>query len=139
VPPAGFVFATAGAFFGKKQESHSPPCLRAGRPDHRRKRMFGRGFATAMALTAVLGLCNTAMAFDDAKYPDLQGQWVAVRIPGVRGQPAFDPTKPWGLGQEAPLTPEYQKVLEASLADQARGGQGGWPTGGGACRRGCRR
>ena len=69
------------------------------------------------------------MAFDDAKYPDLTGQWVAVRIPGVRGQPAFDPTKPWGLGQEAPLTPEYQKVLEASLADQARGGQGGWPTG----------
>jgi hypothetical protein len=25
--------------------------------------------------------------------------------------------------------PEYQKVLEASIADQARGGQGGWPTG----------
>jgi hypothetical protein len=71
------------------------------------------------------------MAFDDAKYPDLTGQWVAVRIPGVRGQLAFDPTKPWGLGQEAPLTPEYQKVLEASI------GAAGRP--GGACRRGCRR
>src|SRR6516165_8416552 len=71
----------------------------------------------------------TAQAFDDAKYPDLSGQWVAVRIPGVTGQPAYDPTKPWGLGQQAPLTPEYQKRLEASLADLAQGGQGGWSTG----------
>jgi hypothetical protein len=29
-----------------------------------------------------------------------------------------------GRGQQAPLTPEYQKVLEDSIADQARGGQG---------------
>ena len=70
----------------------------------------------------------TALAFDDAKYPDLSGQWVAVRL-GVGGQPAFDPTKPWGRGQQAPLTPEYQKVLEASVADQAAGGQGNWHTG----------
>ena len=71
---------------------------------------------------ALVATCSTAMAFDDAKYPDLWGQWIGVRIPGVGGQPAFDPTKPWGLGQQAPLTPEYQKVLEASLADQANGG-----------------
>ena len=30
-----------------------------------------------------------------------------------------------GLAQQAPLTPEYQKILEDSLADQAAGGQGG--------------
>jgi hypothetical protein len=69
-----------------------------------------------------------ASAFDDAKYPDLSGQWVAVRL-GVRGQPAFDPTKPWGLGQQAPLTPEYQKILEQSIADQAKGTQGNWLSG----------
>jgi hypothetical protein len=46
-----------------------------------------------------------------------------------RGTTGFDPTKPWGLGQQAPLTPEYQKVLEASIADQAAGGQGNWHTG----------
>jgi hypothetical protein len=28
------------------------------------------------------------------------------------------------LAQQAPLTPEYQKILEASLADQATGGPG---------------
>jgi hypothetical protein len=40
----------------------------------------------------------------------------------------WDRTKPWGLGQQAPLTPEYQAVLEASLADQAKGGLGHFPT-----------
>ena len=71
----------------------------------------------------VVATCSVAQAFDDTKYPDLWGQWVGVRIPGVGGQPAFDPTTPWGRGQQAPLTPEYQAVLEASLADQARGGR----------------
>jgi hypothetical protein len=84
---------------------------------------------SAVVLAALLTTPITAQAFDDAKYPDLSGQWIAVRIPGVRGQPAFDPTKAWGRGQEAPLTPEYQKVLEASIADQAAGGQGNWHTG----------
>ena len=40
----------------------------------------------------------------------------------------FDPTKPWGRGQQAPLTPEYQKVHEDSMADQAKGGLGNYPT-----------
>ncbi len=83
----------------------------------------------AAAMTAVLLITSfAAQAFDDAKYPDLSGQWVAVRL-GVRGQPAFDPTKPWGLGQQAPLTPEYQKILEQSVADQAKGTQGNWLSG----------
>jgi len=67
-------------------------------------------------------------AFDDAQYPDLSGQWIRVRD-RVGGQITFDPTKPWGLGQEAPLTPEYQKVLEASIAEQENGGQGNWNSG----------
>src|SRR6266704_629232 len=79
----------------------------------------------AAVMAAVLMTSFAAQAFDDAKYPDLSGQWVAVRL-GVRGQPAFDPTKPWGLGQQAPLTPEYQKILEQSVADQAKGTQGNW-------------
>jgi hypothetical protein len=91
--------------------------------------MGQRNFVAAGVFAALLVASTVAQAFDDAQYPDLSGQWVAVRLPGVRGQPAFDPTKPWGLGQQAPLTPEYQKVLEASIADQASGGQGNWHTG----------
>ena len=85
----------------------------------------------AIFSVAIAGALITtpASAFDDAKYPDVSGQWVAVRIPGVGGQPAFDPYKPWGRGQDAPLTPEYKAIHEQSLADQAAGGQGGWLTG----------
>jgi hypothetical protein len=82
----------------------------------------------AIATASLLIAAAKVGAFDDAKYPDLSGQWLAVRLP-VGGQPAYDPTKPWGLRQEAPLTPQYQAVLEASLADQANGGQGNWPPG----------
>src|SRR5262249_56133219 len=32
--------------------------------------------------------------------------------------------RPGGVGQEAEVGPEYQAGLEASIADQARGGQG---------------
>jgi len=87
-----------------------------------------RSIGAAVVTAALLMTSFAAQAFDDAKYPDLSGQWVAVRL-GVRGQPAFDPTKPWGLGQEAPLTPEYQKILEQSVADQAKGSQGNWLSG----------
>jgi len=89
--------------------------------------MLTRATFGALLLGATLA-SSAACAFDDAKYLDLSGQWVAVRQ-RVGGQPAFDPTKAWGHAQQAPLTPEYEKVLDASLADQAGGGQGNWPTG----------
>jgi hypothetical protein len=72
------------------------------------------------ALAALLLTIPGAAAFDDAMYPNWKGQW--SRIGGFN----WDPTKPRG-GQQAPLTAEYQAVLEASLADQARGGQGNYP------------
>jgi hypothetical protein len=65
-------------------------------------------------------MLDPAAAFDDSKYPNWSGQW--RRPPGVGTQ--WDQTKPVGLAQNAPLTPEYQARLEASVADQARGGQG---------------
>ena len=49
-------------------------------------------------------------------------------VRGLPGQPSFDQTKPWGFGQQAPLTPEYRKVLEDSMADQAAGGLGNYHT-----------
>jgi hypothetical protein len=89
---------------------------------------YRKSLGTIALAAALFGTVTAAQAFDDAKYLDLSGKWIAVRLP-VGGQPGFDPTKPWGLGQQAPLTPEYQKVLETSLAEQANGGQGNWPTG----------
>src|SRR5262245_30213996 len=66
----------------------------------------------------------TAQIFDYGKYPDLKGQWRRVVIPGIPGQQGHDQTKPWGHGQQAPLTPEYEAIFNESLADQARGGLG---------------
>jgi hypothetical protein len=91
--------------------------------------MLWRKTTCVLAVAGAVAAITPARAFEDAKYPDLSGQWVGVRIPGVGGQPGFDPTKPWGRGQQAPLTAEYQAVLEKSLADQANGGQGNWHTG----------
>jgi hypothetical protein len=78
----------------------------------------------ALALTtlaiATLAMPVAAQAFDETKYPDLKGQWRRAETGTFR----FDPSKPWGPGQEAPLTPEYQAIFEANLASQASGGQG---------------
>ena len=91
--------------------------------------MLDRGLLAAMAVAAMLcAPLGSASAFDDAKYPNLRGQWIGVRIPGGggggAGQPSFDPSKPWGTTQGAPLTPEYAVMFEANLAEQRAGGQG---------------
>ncbi len=80
--------------------------------------------ATAAALLLMIG---GARAAEDAKYPSWKGQWSRLLVPGVGGQGAFDQTRFWGRGQQAPLTPEYQKVWEDSMADQAKGGLGNYP------------
>jgi len=88
--------------------------------------MYHRGLICAFAVAL---MASGAQAADDAKYPNLKGQWTVIVKPGVPGQRVkFDPDKPWGRGQEAPLTAEYQKVHEESMADQANGGLGNYPT-----------
>jgi hypothetical protein len=74
------------------------------------------------AFAVVAALCITlaeGRAWEETRYPDLKGQWRPT------GEPTrFDTSKAWGLGQQAPLTPEYQALFEANLKDQAAGGQG---------------
>jgi hypothetical protein len=63
----------------------------------------------------------TAGAQEQPRLPDWSGQW--VRAPGMGL--GWDPTKPMGLGQQAPLTPEYRAIFDAVRADKAEGGFGG--------------
>ena len=89
--------------------------------------MIYRSWIGVIALTAAMGLTiGGAAAFDEAKYPDWKGQWSRLQTLRTRASPnpSFDPNKPQGLAQEAPLTPEYRAILAASLADQAAGGAG---------------
>jgi hypothetical protein len=75
--------------------------------------------ALALAAAAWMMLAD-ARAFDESKYPEWYGQWTRPRSVGNQ----WDPTKPGGPAQQAPLTPEYQAIYEANLADQKEGGQG---------------
>jgi hypothetical protein len=85
--------------------------------------MRARSLIGAVALLAVLGIAaSDAFAFDESKYPQWRGQW--RRIGGVQ----WDPSKKIGRDEQPPLKPQYQALFEASLADQAAGGQGNDPT-----------
>jgi hypothetical protein len=75
---------------------------------------------STIILAAALAMPIAANAFDESKYPDMQAQWSRPRGTGIQ----WDPSKPPGRQQLAPLTPEYQSIWEASMADQANGGQG---------------
>ena len=90
--------------------------------------MVSRSSTAAGALAVLMVAMGGAKAADEAKFPNWKGQWRAVS-PAFGGQIIkFDPTKRTGPFQQAPLTPEYQKVLEDSMADQANGGLGNYPT-----------
>lgn len=80
--------------------------------------------AVALAVAVLCMPTAAVWAFDDAMYPAITGQWTRSVVPGAVGQPPFDPTKPPGRGQQAPLTAEYQAKFEATLADRAFRGLG---------------
>jgi hypothetical protein len=88
------------------------------------------GAVAAALLSALAAMMPIGVrAADEGPYPtNWKGQWTRVIHREVEVQGAFDQTKPWGLGQDAPLTPEYRKVLADSMADQANGGLGNYPT-----------
>ena len=88
--------------------------------------MRRRHSLASFALATAFGLGSSvspvpARAQDASRLPDWSGQWIRT------GAGTFDPTKPPGLRQGAPLTPQYQAILEASVAAQAAGGQGNDP------------
>jgi hypothetical protein len=82
-----------------------------------------RSIGVLAILAVLLMATRPAAAHDETKYPDVRGQWTAIG-----GSVKFVPDKPRGLGQEAPLTPEYQAIFEENLRDVAEGGQGTDPT-----------
>ena len=92
--------------------------------------MHGNSHSLMGVIALGVGLMAAADApgFDQARYPDWAGAWRRIPVPGVTGQPGYDQTKRLGPAQQAPLTPEAQAVLKASMDDQAKGGQGNYPT-----------
>ena len=91
--------------------------------------MHNKKTIAMIALTAALYTGSAgAQGFDDSKYPNLKGMWNRVVTPNESsGVIPFDPSKPPGRGQQAPLTPEYRKIFEANLKDLEAGVPGSWP------------
>src|SRR5262245_6333024 len=85
--------------------------------------VYRNAIGAIVLAAALLVTVDGAAGHDETRYPDWRGQW---RIIG--GPMRFDTTKPWGPGQQAPLTPEYQAIFEANLKAQAGGSQGTTPT-----------
>jgi len=81
--------------------------------------MVNRCIIGAVTLVAALGAATVSgLAHDEAKYPNLKGAWVRAD----QGQTTpWDPSKPAGRGQEAPLTPEYRALYDTALARRAAG------------------
>jgi hypothetical protein len=103
------------------------------RSDDRESSMYRRRLIGALAGTAI-GIIGAAppvegqdlsqadaSRYDPAKYPDWSGPMRWIATPGGN---RYDPTKPAGRGQQAPLTAEYQAKFESGLKDQQEGGQG---------------
>jgi hypothetical protein len=92
--------------------------------------------ATTLAAALLTVMIGGAAVCDDAKYPDLRGQWrragTGGLLAGGAGGLRYDESKPPStdpdLGQEPPLTPEYQKIYRENLLDMTKGGQGIDPT-----------
>jgi hypothetical protein len=80
-----------------------------------------RHWTEALALAIVLSAFSIAVAAkaeEVKKYPDWNALWDRGSPPGV-----WDPSKPKGRGQEAPLTPEYQKIYEQNIAKEEAGAE----------------
>jgi hypothetical protein len=66
---------------------------------------FGAGIAGAVSGAR-------SQVIDMSKYPNISGGWGRSEV------------YQWARGEQPPLTPEYQKVYEATLADRKVGGSG---------------
>jgi hypothetical protein len=86
--------------------------------------MLYRRTLEVLALTTVLMMTVGGAQAQDKQFPNWKGQWnnINPRMPGQ--QLRFDPSKPYGYKQEAPLTEEYKKIYDENLAEVAKGGQG---------------
>jgi hypothetical protein len=81
-----------------------------------------RGLIGTTAVVVALGIAITdARVVNDGKHPEIGGAWARTSRGGSSA--AWDPTKPPGLQQQAPLTHEYQAIFEANLASRYLGGQ----------------
>ena len=77
--------------------------------------MIVRILICVLAMAAILGTATSGSAHDEFKYPDWSGQW---RWNAMGGGPRYDPSKPAGAAQQAPLKEEFKRIHEENMAEQ---------------------
>src|SRR5262245_61548051 len=75
--------------------------------------MIMQSLIGVLAIAATLATATAASAHDESKYPDWSGQW---RWNQMGGGPRYDPSKPAGAAQQAPLKEEFKRIHEESMA-----------------------
>ena len=73
--------------------------------------------AAILTVAALAATASVALAAEESKYPDWRGQWQRVDRPNWTDG-----------GVKPPLTPEYQAIYDANLADMKSGGVGDVPS-----------
>ncbi len=81
--------------------------------------MIDRSTILAIAFAATMLTATGAGAHDESNYPDFNAQWIRAH---PRSQ--WDPSRPRGLQQQAPLTEEYLAIFKARLAELHSGNLG---------------
>jgi hypothetical protein len=79
----------------------------------------------AQAVAVLVASLTAANAFDETPYPNWRGIWQQF---GGSRDTLWDPSKPAGSLQQAPLTPEYRAIYEATLRNEGQGGLEADPT-----------
>ncbi len=89
-----------------------------------------RRMICAIIVAAVVALPIGQARSDEPQFPNWKGQWAGFRVLGVTIplNLGWDPTKAFGIDQQAPLTDEYQAVFRKSIMDQSAGGVGNFPS-----------
>jgi tripartite-type tricarboxylate transporter receptor subunit TctC len=79
-----------------------------------------RPWSARAAAVLAASIDGSAAAWDDARYPGLQGHWARFVVRGLPGQPSFDQTKPWGvLGRRCCTAALMALATIAALANGA--------------------
>ena len=71
--------------------------------------MIVQSLIGVLTMAAALATATAASAHDESKYPDWSGQW---RWEPMGGGPRYDPSKPAGAAQQAPLKEEFKRIHE---------------------------
>src|SRR5947209_2558793 len=97
--PIGYCLVFEHSYCTNTDDSKSSVSRGFGATAGRKEMRYRNPIAAAALAMAFCVTMSNARAFDESKYPDWKGQWLRADP----GNSRYDPSKPSGRGQQAPL------------------------------------